>query len=503
MKRSLLILLILLFASTASACGETTTSATTQTTATTTLTTLQSTEPATTTEAPSIMDVVIGLANPYNVALFMNEDPAHFVNVNFELPSADEGIVEWRRASAPGVIETVPCVRKTTAIGTKTVYTFAGTIGPLNAGETYEYRVGNSAGTSMDLWRTYVAPVDPETSFSFAVFADPQENDQLGYMAFAHAAMSVRAISETTWAFGLFVGDVVNDHEIRNQWNWFLRYASCFAVEIPIAATIGNHEHGALSGERVMQMEYDAFMNLPSNGPTYQAFDELDGDDRPENVDRGKTYSFDYGSAHFVAIDTELFCDGTTACADYDETNAGLLVDWLEADLASSEAAWTIIFLHRGPYSLSYDSASVRNLLVPVFEAYGVDLVLSGHDHQYSRSVYQAGSAVVFHRSDDYPLGTVSLLGSGDGLNFNEYASSIGTTYLAGNSAGTKFYGDSSQSGLFMQYEFRLDQPVIPVVTVTPDAIVVVSYYLAKTSPVDIVPAGVGVLERFRITHGD
>jgi len=373
----------------------------------------------------------------------------------------------------------------------------------LSAGESYDYRVGNSAGTSLDIWRAFIAPEDPATSFSFAVFADPQENDQLGYMAFAHAALSVKAYSETEWAFGLFVGDVVNDHGIRNQWNWFLRYASCFAVSVPIAATIGNHEHGAISGDRASQMEYDAYMNLPTNGPTYGPFLELADDARPANVDRGKTYSFDYGSAHFVAIDTEILCDGTTPCADYDETNAAILVAWLEADLAASEAPWTIVFLHRGPYSLSYDTASVRNLLVPVFETYGVDLVLSGHDHQYSRSVYQAESAVVFHRSDAYPLGTVSLLGSGDGLNFNEYASSIGTTYLVGNSAGTKFYGDSSQSGIFVQYEFRLDQPVIPVVTVTPDAIVVVSYYLAKTSPVDIVPAGVGVLERFRITHVD
>ncbi|MDP3131290.1 MAG: metallophosphoesterase, partial [Bacillota bacterium] len=239
----------------------------------------------------------------------------------------------------------------------------------------------------------------------------------------------------------------------------------------------------------------------PTNGPTYGAFLELDGDDRPANVDRGKTYSFDYGSAHFVAIDTELFCDGTTECADYDETNAGILVDWLEADLAAADAVWTIVFLHRGPYSLSYDTTTVRDLLVPVFEAYGVDLVLSGHDHQYSRSVYYSGDPIVFNRSDAYPLGTVSLLGTGDGLDFNEYSSSIGTTYLVGNSAGTKFYSDSSQSGIFVHYEFRLDEPVIPIVTVTPQAIVVVSYYLAKTSPVDIVPIGIGVLERFRITH--
>ncbi|MCK7461859.1 MAG: hypothetical protein MZU84_07300 [Sphingobacterium sp.] len=126
--------------------------------------------------------------------------------------------------------------------------------------------------------------------------------------------------------------------------------------------------------------------------------------------------------------------------------------------------------------------------------------MLSGHDHQYPVRL-QVGRTVVFRRADAYPLGLVSLLGTGDGRDFNDYASSNGVTYLVGNSAGTKFYGDANQSGIFVQYEFRLDEPVIPVVTVTPDAIEVISYYLSKTSAVDIVLSGIGILERFRITH--
>ncbi|MGV3760182.1 MAG: metallophosphoesterase family protein [Actinomycetota bacterium] len=62
---------------------------------------------------------------------------------------------------------------------------------------------------------------------------------------------------------------------------------------------------------------------------------------------------------------------------------------WLEATLRDSTARWKIVAVHHPPYSAGYQGSSdeVRERFVPLFERYGVQLVLSGHEHDYQRSV--------------------------------------------------------------------------------------------------------------------
>ena len=60
---------------------------------------------------------------------------------------------------------------------------------------------------------------------------------------------------------------------------------------------------------------------------------------------------------------------------------------WLEADLAASDAPFTVVVLHRPPFSSGSHGSSdgVRDAFVPLF-ADRVDLVLAGHDHDYERT---------------------------------------------------------------------------------------------------------------------
>lgn len=62
---------------------------------------------------------------------------------------------------------------------------------------------------------------------------------------------------------------------------------------------------------------------------------------------------------------------------------------WLVDTLSKTTARWKIVSLHHPPYSAGYQgsSADVRRAFAPVFEQYGVQLVLSGHDHDYQRSI--------------------------------------------------------------------------------------------------------------------
>ena len=98
-------------------------------------------------------------------------------------------------------------------------------------------------------------------------------------------------------------------------------------------------------------------------------------------------YSFDHGSAHFVCLDSEGSPRDST----------GVMVAWLRADLAANTRPWVIACWHHPPYTKgSHDSDNVgdsggrmrdmREQVVPVLEAAGVDLVIAGHSHSYERS---------------------------------------------------------------------------------------------------------------------
>jgi len=449
---------------------------------------------------PTISEMVNASDNPYNIGLFMTATPEASMGINFELSTDTTAIVKYR-LKGTDTFTTIEATKKTTAVGRKTVYLYEAEMTGLSLNENYEYQVSSSDATIVSEQYEFSMASDPASSYSFMYLADPQDNTEMGYMAYAFGILSVLDYSQTDFDFVMSPGDFVDDADIRSEWNWFYQYSSSFLTSKPLMATIGNHEASGITEERINRLEFDGYLNLPHNGPTYEAFDELEGDVRNANFDDGKTYSFNYGNTHFVAINTEVFCDGTTTCGTYDHSNAEILKTWLTNDLEANDSLWTIVLLHRGPYGLSYDTTSVRDNLTPIFDQYNVDLVLSGHDHQYSRTVYNASVMVPFQTSNDYIKGTITLTESGVlNQNFNNYSSSIGVTYFTGNTATTKFYGGSKSSGVIVTYKFIDENPVIPMITVTNDSIHVVSYGVEKEMAISIVPSGVYVLEEFTIT---
>lgn len=70
-----------------------------------------------------------------------------------------------------------------------------------------------------------------------------------------------------------------------------------------------------------------------------------------------------------------------------DPTNPEQLA-WLEETLAATDAPWRMVGLHHPPYSsgLHGSSTQVREAFVPIFERYGVQIVFSGHEHDYQRT---------------------------------------------------------------------------------------------------------------------
>ena len=102
----------------------------------------------------------------------------------------------------------------------------------------------------------------------------------------------------------------------------------------------------------------------------------------------GNYYGFDYGSVHFTALDS-------TALVEYREGNpvrTGELDPgspqrrFLVEDLKAARAPWKVVFFHYPPYvSGDYQVEAMRELC-PVFEKFGVDLVINSHTIVYERS---------------------------------------------------------------------------------------------------------------------
>jgi acid phosphatase type 7 len=123
-------------------------------------------------------------------------------------------------------------------------------------------------------------------------------------------------------------------------------------------------------------------------------------------ADLGRYYSFDWGNAHFVAVDSNLLATSSAA---------GMLA-WLDADLAATNRHWRIVFLHHTPYPTGFHlgdpiCAAVQQLVNPIVERHGVQLVLAGHEHGYERTYPLAGGQIV----GSYSPGTTYVVTGGGG----------------------------------------------------------------------------------------
>ena len=119
---------------------------------------------------------------------------------------------------------------------------------------------------------------------------------------------------------------------------------------VPFYAVLGNHDIRTNNG--IEQVNYSGY-NM-----------------------QGRYYTFTQDIVQFFALDTNNN-------ADWSEQ-----MIWLEESLASSTATWKIVFAHHPLYSSGVHGSSPKLIekLSPLFDRYGVQLYLNGHDHNYERT---------------------------------------------------------------------------------------------------------------------
>jgi len=223
------------------------------------------------------------------------------------------------------------------------------TLTDLITGTEVQYRVStNGAKLASGAFRTAAGTDRP---FSFAVIGDS------GIGSTAQYAVADRMVALDP-QFVLHTGDVVYPNGQADGYDpFFFQPYQTLARRAPIFPTLGNHDYRSQSGQPYI----DAFY-LPHNNP----------------VNTERYYSFDWGNAHFTALDFNTGPDSEQ-------------LEWLKNDLAATDKMWKIVFYHQaiyssGPHGYENWVEAKRALLAPIFEQYGVDLVVNGHDHDYERT---------------------------------------------------------------------------------------------------------------------
>lgn len=242
----------------------------------------------------------------------------------------------------------------------------------LTPATTYHYRVGGGDYWSPDYSFTTAPVPGTDVPVVIAVAGDSRDNQAVW-------KAEVAAIIERAPDFVIFSGDAVDFGSNMAEWDAWLDAGAGLIESTAVVLAHGNHEFYA--------QNYFGLVAQPN--------DE-------------KTFSLDYGPVHLAVLD-----DSTT------DADRGSQASWLDSDLKGTSQPWKIVSHHMPAYSSCTTRGSelgVRELWSPVEESNGVQIDLTGHNHNYERSV---------------PLNGGLEVPAGDG-----------TVYVVSAGAGADLYGN-------------------------------------------------------------
>ena len=271
------------------------------------------------------------------------------------------------------------------------------TLKGLEADETYYYQAGDKTIT---MFQTRNGD-----SYSFIFVGDPQigssneekakKPEDIAKESFKTAQYESVMSDSFNWnhtlnlaaetagqkpSFVLSAGDQIqtNAKKVKDTTVSELEYAGYLSPSIlkslPVATTVGNHDAD--------NKNYTWHFNVPN------------ASELGSNGIVGGDYFFRYGDALYLMLNTQ-------------DTNVAEHKKFIEDTVkANADCKWKIATLHQDIYGSAEHSnepeiTSLRYELVPIFEENGVDVVLTGHDHAYSRSYLLKGGVKTMDYDED------------------------------------------------------------------------------------------------------
>jgi len=339
--------------------------------------------------------------------------PPEQVHVQFGADAASQVAVSWAAAAAArrprlrlgqagrGFGIEVPAEERVyaEALSGAVVHTYHARLQHLQEDTPYVYEVLHEGAEPVPgTFRT--SPRGRSRGFRFTSFGDQSIPAPVGLglgPATANAGFIVDAVDALDPLFHLMNGDLcyanVSDAPVQT-WTSFFTNNMRSARFRPWMPAAGNHENEVANGPQGY-LSYQTRFELPDNGS-------------PEF--RGNWYSFTAGPIRVISINNDDVClqDGGFSAFRRDNVpgyqangdnpyitgySQGLQRAWLERELAEASRAddidWIVVCMHQVAMSSAHFNGAdlgIRQEFLPLFDAYGVDLVVAGHEHHFERT---------------------------------------------------------------------------------------------------------------------
>ena len=251
----------------------------------------------------------------------------------------------------------------------------------LTPGATVHYRILDGGVPAGGDHAFTVPAADPAAPLRFAVIGDTGTGGAAEFAAIARLEAEAPDLV-------VHVGDLAYDAgTVKDVFERFTLPFEHVMDHRPLFAALGNHDVDTENGRPFL----DAVV-LPTN--------PVDGSER--------FYAFDFGPCRFAALDS-----------NGDLSASSPQVTWLASDLGASSATWKFVFFHHPVWSSSRHGSrpDLQASLAPTLEAAHVDVVWSGHDHDYERTFPIVGTSAFPSGDPDYvdPPGPIYVVSGGGG----------------------------------------------------------------------------------------
>jgi Calcineurin-like phosphoesterase/Purple acid Phosphatase, N-terminal domain len=345
---------------------------------------------------------------PEQIHLTWGEDPTSTVFVSWASPAraVNPRVVLRHAATAEKIIHAVQRTY-TDGLNGQTVFTYHARIEGIKPGSACGYLVtaDNDRNRARPFSATFQTAPRGRAPFRWTSYGDLATPVASWVLSSAQSRHAVGAVERFQPLFHLLNGDLcyanLNPTAQPRVWADFANNAQASAANRPWMPCPGNHEIEFHNGAQGFNSYLTRF-SLPHNGTQFP----------------GLWYRFKVGSALFISLsaddviyqDSGAFVAGPAPLQPAASTgnapvspgtslyvrgySGGAQTRWLEDTLAAAstdeEIDWIIVQMHQDALSSSKNGngsdKGIRENWLPLFDKYGVDLVLCGHDHDYERS---------------------------------------------------------------------------------------------------------------------
>ena len=345
---------------------------------------------------------------PEQIHLTFGEDPASEVVVSWaSLAAAANPRVTLGADNGRG--DTVHAVQRTYTDGLSgaVVFTYHARLRDLKPATAYRYEVtaDNDSRAGSPFSATFTTAPRGRAKFRFTSYGDLATPNTNWVLSSPQSRFAVEAVERFQPLFHLLNGDLcyanLNPAHQTDVWRDFGNNNQTSAANRPWMPCPGNHEIEFNNGPQGLD-SYLTRYALPANGTRFP----------------GRWYSFSVGNVLFVSLDADdvIYQDGAAFVAGPAPLvpaastgrppiapgssfyvrgySGGEQTRWLESTLQRAQADrdidWIVVQMHQDALSSSKtgngSDKGIRETWLPLFDRYGVDLVVCGHDHDYERS---------------------------------------------------------------------------------------------------------------------